>query len=61
MQNMFQDVETFYSQIPLRLGNFKVEDEKFNHFDFLWATNASQLLYSKIIDLMTEIDGNRIS
>lgn len=54
-----QDAEKFYNQVPIKLGIFKVEDEKFNHFDFLWALDAPELVYSKVVDVMTQL-GNSV-
>ncbi|XP_032454031.1 lipase 3-like [Nasonia vitripennis] len=54
-----KDVETFYKQVPLKLGMYKIAHDKFNHFDFLWALDAPDLVYSKILDLMSKCN-NRI-
>ena len=49
---VFQDVEHFYNELPFKIGMYKVEDPKFNHFDFVWGADASKLVYNKVLDLL---------
>ncbi|KAJ8675723.1 hypothetical protein QAD02_011509 [Eretmocerus hayati] len=55
-----QDVKRFYSEIPIKIGIHEVEHKKFNHFDFLWAVNATNLVYTKVLDIMDSYE-NQIS
>ncbi|XP_046395248.1 lipase 3-like [Ischnura elegans] len=47
-----EDVEILYRTMPGTQGKFEVPFEKFNHLDFLWAIDAPDLLYYKMVGLM---------
>ncbi|XP_011499581.1 PREDICTED: lipase 3-like [Ceratosolen solmsi marchali] len=49
-----KDVQYFYNQIPIKLGNYNIKHSKFNHFDFLWAVDAPELVYYKILQVMAD-------
>lgn len=55
-----QDAQQFYNEIPLKLGIHKVQEDGFNHFDFLWGIDAPRLVYPKILRIIEEIS-NRVS
>ncbi|XP_012214450.1 lipase 3-like [Linepithema humile] len=48
-----KDVNVLYKELRNPLGKFRVPHEKFNHLDFMWAINVKELLYEKILSLMT--------
>ncbi|XP_015109465.1 lipase 3 [Diachasma alloeum] len=47
-----QDVEEFYKKLPNAIGIVRINYTMFNHLDFLWATEAPQLLYNQVLDLI---------
>ncbi|KAJ8675722.1 hypothetical protein QAD02_011508 [Eretmocerus hayati] len=47
-----KDAMEFYDEIPIKIGIHEVEDKDFNHFDYLWATDAPNLVYSKVLDIL---------
>ncbi|KAJ8673199.1 hypothetical protein QAD02_004461 [Eretmocerus hayati] len=49
-----RDIQRFYSQLPKPIFNLKVDHNKFNHLDFLWANDAGDYVYSKLISAMKE-------
>ncbi|KAL7287737.1 hypothetical protein TKK_0018122 [Trichogramma kaykai] len=51
-----EDVRHFYEQLPLKMGIYKVQDSTYNHFDFLWAPSAPEMVYSKILALLDRLD-----
>lgn len=57
---ILQDVQNFYSHIPLKLGIYRIDHEDFNHFDFLWAKDAPELVYSKILEIMDDYNNQII-
>lgn len=48
-----QDVEELYKNLGNPFGKFRVPHEQWNHLDFMWAKDVKELLYDKIISLMT--------
>lgn len=48
----YEDVERLIPRLPNVKKSYLVPHEKFNHLDFLWGTQAPQLLYKEIIKNM---------
>lgn len=48
-----QDVDQLYKELGNPFGKFRVPHEQFNHLDFMWAKDVKELLYDKILSLMT--------
>jgi len=48
-----QDVDQLEKELGNPLGKFLVPYKKFNHLDFMWAKDVKELLYNKILNLMT--------
>jgi len=48
----FKDVERLISLLPNIVEEYKVPFPKFNHLDFLWAIDAPQLLYNRLLEVM---------
>lgn len=47
-----EDVERLIPMLPNVIKSYLVPHDKFNHLDFLWGTQAPQLLYKEIIETM---------
>ncbi|XP_018304076.1 lipase 3 [Mycetomoellerius zeteki] len=47
------DVDQLEKELGNPLGKFLVPHKKFNHLDFMWAKDVKELLYNKILNLMT--------
>ncbi|XP_072756353.1 lipase 3 [Anoplolepis gracilipes] len=48
-----KDVEKLYKELANPYGKFRVPYDKFNHLDYMWAINVKNLVYDKILGLMT--------
>lgn len=48
-----QDVHQLSKDLGNTYGEFLVPHEYFNHLDFMWAKDVKELLYDKILSLMT--------
>ncbi|EZA48594.1 hypothetical protein DMN91_011689 [Ooceraea biroi] len=48
-----KDVDKLYRSLGNPYGKFRVPYKKFNHLDFMWAIDVKELLYDKILSLMT--------
>lgn len=48
----FQDVTQLYRSLPNAIIHYKVPDKSFGHLDFLWAMEAPQILYKRVISIM---------
>ncbi|XP_047122208.1 lipase 3-like [Schistocerca piceifrons] len=48
-----QDVDRLYKQLPNCIGRFLVTQDTFNHLDFMWAIHARDLVYNKVVSLMS--------
>ncbi|XP_055375623.1 lipase 1-like [Condylostylus longicornis] len=46
------DVEILYEKLNNTKGKHLVSHSKFNHLDFLWATNVKSLVYEKVIEFL---------
>lgn len=44
-----KDVDELASKLGNVVGKFRVSDPKFNHLDYLWATDGDTLLYNRVI------------
>lgn len=49
----FQDVNELANRLPHVIGRFRVPDARFNHLDFLWAIDAHDLLYNRMLNFMS--------
>ncbi|XP_011176163.1 lipase 3 [Solenopsis invicta] len=47
------DVNKLEKELGNVYGKFRVPHDKFNHIDFMWATDVKELLYDKMLSLMT--------
>lgn len=47
-----KDVDELASKLKSSIGKFRVPDDKFNHLDYQWATDAKSLLYKRMLSLM---------
>lgn len=50
------DVERLFPRLPNLIKSYLVPHEKFNHIDFLWGTDAHQLLYQEIMITMNSTE-----
>lgn len=46
------DVQRLASRLPNLVEYREVPHPRFNHLDFVWARNVSELLYNRVLDLM---------
>lgn len=46
------DVKRIASELPNLVGLFRVQDDPFNHNDFLWGYNARDLVYDPLLKIM---------
>lgn len=55
-----EDVKRLPNEMPNVIEIRRVDDDTFNHVDFIWATDAKELVYDHIIDWMrtAEMKGN---
>ncbi|XP_029169361.1 lipase 3-like isoform X2 [Nylanderia fulva] len=56
-----KDVKKLYSILPNVIDAYAVPWYKFNHGDFIWATNAPELVYNRILKLMKPEDLNNVT
>lgn len=47
------DVFKLSKEIKSVIGQFRVPLEKFNHLDFVFAINAKELIYNRLLKIMT--------
>lgn len=50
------DVEQLFSELGNVVGGFVTPDPSFNHFDFLWAVDARELVYNQVLDVMRRFE-----
>lgn len=50
------DVMELYTQLPHRLGLFLIGFEKFNHVDFLYSRNVSDMVYQSVMNTISKAD-----
>ncbi|XP_011705791.1 PREDICTED: lipase 3-like, partial [Wasmannia auropunctata] len=46
------DVKKLHSMLPNVLDLYKVPFSKFNHFDFIWAKDAPELVYKRLLKII---------
>lgn len=51
---MFKDLKKLYGMLNNVLDMYRVPFAKFNHLDFLWAKDAPQLVYKRLLHLINE-------
>lgn len=51
-----KDVKKLIHELPNVINDYLVPHEKFNHNDFLWAMNASHLVYDEIVKTINKND-----
>ncbi|XP_025265031.1 LOW QUALITY PROTEIN: lipase 3 [Camponotus floridanus] len=56
-----EDVKRLYHLLPNVVDMYDVPWSKFNHFDFMWAKDASKLVYDRIIKIMRRENPNNIT
>ncbi|CAH0700808.1 unnamed protein product [Spodoptera exigua] len=49
-----KDVKKLAAKIPSVVGTFRVPLGKFNHLDFVFAINATELIYSRVLNIMSQ-------
>lgn len=47
-----KDVERLARELPNLVISFKVQDDTFNHLDFVWAKDAKELCYHYVFEQM---------
>ncbi|KAJ8674147.1 hypothetical protein QAD02_005409 [Eretmocerus hayati] len=47
-----KDVKKFFNQIRNKIFNHKIENNAFNHVDYLWAKDADKYVYTKLLSAM---------
>uniref|UniRef100_W8C916 Lipase 1 n=1 Tax=Ceratitis capitata TaxID=7213 RepID=W8C916_CERCA len=50
------DVEQLHLQLPNVIGKFLVSYPNFNHLDFVWGVDAHNLLYNRVLRLMSLVE-----
>ncbi|XP_058808640.1 lipase 3-like [Phymastichus coffea] len=53
-----EDVIHLYSKIPTVMLYHKINYSRFNHLDFVHAKNASELVYTKVISVLKNIENH---
>uniref|UniRef100_A0A2A4IVE2 Lipase n=1 Tax=Heliothis virescens TaxID=7102 RepID=A0A2A4IVE2_HELVI len=49
-----KDVKKLAQEIPTAIGLFRVPLSKFNHLDFVFAINATELIYDRLLNIMEQ-------
>ncbi|XP_068620777.1 lipase 3-like [Battus philenor] len=52
------DVERLRKELPAVVGKYRVPLKKFNHLDFVFANDAKNLIYNRLLKIMTQF-GNK--
>lgn len=47
-----KDVRRLSKELPNLVGLKRIVDDSFNHLDFIWASDAKELVYDHIVDWM---------
>ncbi|XP_058807148.1 lipase 1-like [Phymastichus coffea] len=47
-----RDVKTVYDLLPKKVLSYRIPDPLFSHTDFIWANNAKEVLYLKVLSVM---------
>jgi len=56
----FKDVKRLYHLLPNVVDMYEVPWSKFNHMDFVWAKDASKLVYDRILKIMRRENPNNV-
>ncbi|EFN60341.1 Lipase 3 [Camponotus floridanus] len=56
-----EDVERLYHSLPNVVDMYKVPWSKFNHVGFIWAKDASKLVYDRILKIMRGENLNNVT
>ncbi|CAB3231363.1 unnamed protein product [Arctia plantaginis] len=48
------DVKKLSDEIPSSVGIYRVPHAKFNHLDFVFANNATEYIYKRVLNIMAE-------
>lgn len=56
-----EDVKRLPKKLPNVIKLNRVNDDTFNHVDFIWARDAKELVYDSIIDWMREVENENNS
>lgn len=48
----YKDIYTLAGKLPNTVGLFRVGRDTFNHYDFIWASDAKELLFPKLLACM---------
>lgn len=52
------DVDKLLRQVPSAVGKFKVPLPRFNHLDFVFGIDAKELIYDRIVAIMSYFNRN---
>ncbi|KAG6459451.1 lipase 3 [Manduca sexta] len=55
-----QDVERLFRELGRPVGKFLVPLPAFNHIDYIWAINAKELIYDRVINLVRAVERSGI-
>lgn len=50
----FQDVEQLANELPNLVDYYLVPYDKWNHLDFIWATDVYELLYKQVLKIIQQ-------
>lgn len=50
------DIQRLPAELPNVIKFHRVDDDIFNHVDFIWATDAKELVYNYLIDWMKDVE-----
>ncbi|XP_058808641.1 lipase 3-like [Phymastichus coffea] len=54
-----QDVQRLYDVIPNKILYHKIKDPKFNHIDYIYGTQAPELVYKELINAIKNYQNNK--
>lgn len=54
-----EDIRRLPNELPNVVEIRRVDDDTFNHIDFIWASDAKELVYDYIIDTMKSIENQK--
>ena len=49
-----KDVKKLAAELPSAVGIYRVPLAKFNHLDFVFAINATELIYNRLLNIMAQ-------
>lgn len=50
------DVDKLLKEVKSAMGKYRVPMAKFNHLDFVFAINAKELIYDRMLNIMTQFN-----